>query len=253
MFLNYFIYFIIYAFIGWIYESIFRTITHRKVINSGFLNGPLIPIYGFGAILVVFLFFDDNLSLIPLFLSSMMVTTILEYVTSYVMEKVFHARWWDYSNKPFNVNGRVFLLGAVVFGALSIIVVEYVHPNIISFVNSIDRTFIYFFSIVLFLVLIFDFIYTSVNILNLDKKIRQLDQNIKAYTKKDTVSSSDVRLYIKYKIESDSEYPNTINLLTKKHKTQIKRLIKAFPALSFISNLHIWEDFKEKFNTKDIH
>lgn len=250
MFLNYFVYFIIYSFIGWVYESIFRTITHKKIINSGFLNGPLIPIYGFGAVIIIFLFFDDNLSLIPLFLSAIVVTTILEYVTSYVMEKIFQARWWDYSDKPFNVNGRVYLLGAVVFGAFSVILVKYVHPDIISFVSSININLIYFFSSIIFLLLIFDFIYTSISILNLDKKINELDRNIKLYTKKDIISSSDVKKYIKYKLESDIEYSNKARYLTKKHKFQIKRLIKTFPRLSFIRNLHIWEDFKENFNSK---
>lgn len=247
----YFMYFIIYSFIGWIYESTFRTITHKKIINSGFLNGPLIPIYGFGATSIVLLFYNDNLSFIPLFLSSMVVTTILEYITSYLMEKIFNARWWDYSDKPFNINGRVYLLGALVFGSFSVIVINYVHPHIINLVSKISMNSIYIISASMFIILLYDFSYTTINLLNLDKKIKKLELKIQTFTGKDIISPSDLKEYLKYKISSDLEDHKSVMSSADKHKAQIKRLIKTFPKLSFNRNKHIWEALKEKLDNKD--
>lgn len=104
-------YFMIYSVVGWIYETTLCSITDRHFVNRGFLNGPYCPIYGSGALLdVLILGRIENPFL--LFILGVLVTCSLEYLTSYVMEKLFKARWWDYSDKKFNIGGRVCLLGA---------------------------------------------------------------------------------------------------------------------------------------------
>ena len=104
--ITYFLYFIIYSFLGWLYESILCSITGKKLVNRGFLNGPVCPVYGFGALLIVLVFYGKETSLLPLFLSSMVLTSVVEYFTAVLLEKLFHARWWDYSGRPFNIHGR---------------------------------------------------------------------------------------------------------------------------------------------------
>ena len=94
---TWFLWLMIYSIIGWVYESTICSIGHRKLINRGFLNGPYCPIYGTGAVLVL------------LFFAGALVTCSLEYLTSWLMEKLFHARWWDYSKRKFNIGGRVCL------------------------------------------------------------------------------------------------------------------------------------------------
>ena len=106
--------FFIYSFMGWIYESIFCTIKEKKWCNRGFLYGPIIPIYGFGAVIIsIFVNVSvDNHVTTPwwkVFLVSMVGSAILEYVTSWALEKIFHARWWDYSNMPLNILGQICL------------------------------------------------------------------------------------------------------------------------------------------------
>ena len=100
-------YFIIYSFLGWVMESIVRTISEKKLINTGFLHGPFCPIYGIGAI-ILFAFLDkfEN-NLILLFFVAIIVLTIWEYVVGWMLEKLFNTKYWDYSQQKFNIQGRV--------------------------------------------------------------------------------------------------------------------------------------------------
>ena len=116
---------------GWVWESIILPLARKEVpYNRGFLNGPWIPIYGFGAMLVIILFDIHQISypIHVLFLSSGVVACLLEYLTSFVMEKLFHRRWWDYSQKSFNINGRVCLEGFLCFGLFSVVAINYIQP-----------------------------------------------------------------------------------------------------------------------------
>lgn len=123
-----FLWLIIYSFAGWAYETALCSFLEKKPVNRGFLNGPVCPIYGFGALAVIAAFGARVQSTTALFLASAMLACILEYLTSWAMEKLFFARWWDYSHRPFNLNGRVCLEGFVVFGAFSVLLVRVIHP-----------------------------------------------------------------------------------------------------------------------------
>lgn len=122
------LYFWIYSFLGWAVESTICSVNERKLINRGFLSGPICPIYGFGAMIVI-------LSLTPflnhpafLFLDAVVLTSILEYFTSYAMEKLFHARWWDYSQRRWNINGRICAVTLIPFGILGLVMIYLVKP-----------------------------------------------------------------------------------------------------------------------------
>ena len=108
--------FLIYSFIGWIVEVSAFLIQDHKFVNRGFLIGPVVPIYGTGGILITILLTKYQSDPIVLFCMAVIVCSILEYLTSYVMEKIFKTRWWDYSNKKFNINGRICLEGLILFG-----------------------------------------------------------------------------------------------------------------------------------------
>lgn len=133
-----FLWFIVYSFFGWAYESILCSCTSHSLVNRGFLNGPLCPVYGFGAITVILAFWrEPDISVWNLFFSSMVLTCSLEYFTSWGMEKLFHARWWDYSEYRFNLNGRICLLGAAAFGSFSVLLIKVVHPRVAALVNRL--------------------------------------------------------------------------------------------------------------------
>ena len=125
--------FFIYSFMGWIYESIFCTIKEKKWCNRGFLYGPIIPIYGFGAVIIsIFVNVSvDNHVTTPwwkVFLVSMVGSAILEYVTSWALEKIFHARWWDYSNMPLNLHGRINIISSTGFGLAGVLIIYVIKP-----------------------------------------------------------------------------------------------------------------------------
>ncbi|MDD2435285.1 MAG: putative ABC transporter permease [Bacilli bacterium] len=132
-----FLIFLIYSVMGWFIEVIYTFIRKGQLVNRGFLIGPYCPIYGVGAIIMIFLLEPYHDDLLVLFVMSMVICTIMEYFTSYLMEKIFKARWWDYSHLAFNVNGRVCLTNAIEFGLLSVVLIAFVHGPIINFISNI--------------------------------------------------------------------------------------------------------------------
>lgn len=130
-------YFVIYAFLGWVCEDLYCGIPKKKFINRGFLYGPYCPIYGVGALLVLYPLLFVKQYPILVFILGVLITSVLEYVTSWAMEKLFKTRWWDYSQRLLNINGRVCLLNSTLFGIMSIVVVYIIHPTIEDFVHWI--------------------------------------------------------------------------------------------------------------------
>jgi len=140
VFKKFFSLFIVYSFIGWFMEVIWTFITDKKIINRGFLIGPYCPIYGVGCLLLILLLNNFKTNVFLLFIMSIIVCSILEYSTSFFMEKLFKARWWDYSNRRFNLNGRICAETMIPFGILGVLVVYFLNPffsNIIVFNNIV--------------------------------------------------------------------------------------------------------------------
>lgn len=135
----YFLLFIIYAVIGWCMEVTCKLIQYKRFINRGFLIGPYCPIYGYGAILITILLKKYTGDPLVLFVMSIFLFTILEYLTSYFMEKIFKARWWDYSKKKFNINGRVCLSTMLPFGILGMFVMYVSNPFLLGKIEMIPE------------------------------------------------------------------------------------------------------------------
>ena len=130
---NYFLWFLFFSLLGWVYECIFCTVKGGHWENRGFLFGPICPIYGCGGVLVLLVFgnltpSDVSLPLWAVFLISLVGSAIMEYITSYVLEKLFHAIWWDYSNVPLNINGRICLPASIGFGVVGTVLYQFVLP-----------------------------------------------------------------------------------------------------------------------------
>ncbi len=121
-------YVFIYAFFGWCAEVMFAAVKHRKFVNRGFLCGPVCPIYGFGAVSVLLCLEPIKQSAALTFAGAVAVTSLLEFVTGFVLEKVFHQKWWDYSRTPLNIMGYVCLPFSLLWGAACLAVVYLVHP-----------------------------------------------------------------------------------------------------------------------------
>ena len=154
----YFLLFVIYSFIGWVVEVIDQRIEIGKFVNRGFLVGPVCPIYGVAGLLMIFLLTKYMNSPLILFVVAIFICSILEYFTSYFMEKIFKARWWDYSDKKLNINGRICVETMIPFGFLAMVVLYLFNPFITSKIRMIPQNVFYVISIVLFLIYMVDLI-----------------------------------------------------------------------------------------------
>lgn len=126
---RYFLCFVLYGIMGWMYESAYYTMRYRRPVNTGFLNGCFCPIYGIGALLIVKLL--GSIESVPqLFVTGMLLTCTLEYIVSWVLEELFHERWWDYSSWRFNIKGRVCLTAGLAFGTMAVLLVKVIHPAV---------------------------------------------------------------------------------------------------------------------------
>lgn len=162
-------FFAIYSFAGWCVEVLYYFKNERRFVNRGFLYGPFCPIYGFGAVsLVVFLdSYKDNIFL--LFFLAVIFTSLLEYFTGYILEKTFRTKWWDYTEDPFNIHGRVCLLYSLLWGAGEVIIIRIVHPILNGLVMSVPETLDDIILSVIIIYFIADFCFTLISLMQFDK------------------------------------------------------------------------------------
>lgn len=216
---DYFLLFMMYSFLGWVIEVCNFLIVSHRIVDRGFLIGPYLPIYGFGSLFIVIFLTKYQDAPITLFCMSMILCATLEYTTSFVMEKLFHARWWDYSNQKFNINGRICLETASLFGLGGCVIIYLIHPlfgKILSVVNPICLNII---TILLFTIFIIDILVSFKVIFN----FRTFTKNIR----KD--STNEINKFVKNTLSSNSIFG--------------KRLILAFPNVQTTIR-----DFKKKRN-----
>lgn len=168
---KYFIYFMIYSFVGWVLEVIVAYRKQKKFINRGFLIGPYCPIYGWGILIIIILLGNDHSDPLGIFLKSIVIAGILEYFTSYFMEKIYKFRWWDYSNKKFNINGRICLETLIPFGLLGLIFFNYVHPFIANLIDKVPSNILIIIAILLFAIYILDNIISNKLLYKISNKV----------------------------------------------------------------------------------
>lgn len=163
------IYFLIYSFFGFIFEVIYCSIGNKKLMNRGFLYSSLCPIYGLSVVvMIIFLYKYKELYyiIVPL---SLFLSLAIEYFTSYLLEKFFSIRLWDYSNYKFNLNGRICLINSLIFLALIILVIYVIHPNIIKLVNVIPSSYLYIISPIFLVLIFFDIVLTLISLIKFNK------------------------------------------------------------------------------------
>ncbi len=197
-FLYLFFLFFIYAIIGWCMEMISTSIRYKRVTNRGFLIGPYCPIYGVAALLMIYFLGKYENDLLVLFVMSVFISSTLEYFTSYIMEKIFKARWWDYSTRTFNIDGRVCLSNSILFGILGILLIAYVHPIVRSVITAIELPYFYVASTFCFTVFVIDFGVSFQITINLKHSLQHLRKdNTEEISKKikDKLSESSKLFY----------------------------------------------------------
>lgn len=214
---HFFLWFMFYSVVGWIYETVLCSAQQRQFVNRGFLNGPYCPIYGYGAIFDI-LFLSEIENPILLFLAAMLLTSTLEYLTSWGMEQIFHARWWDYSDKKFNINGRVYLTGAIAFGTFSLVLIKVVHPAITAYTETIPPMVCSLVALTLFATLLADTVFTITKFSEINDLLRDMTDTF------DDAMQSAKSLY--------EQFGTTCRFKLRKINSQIRRMLRSFPKLT---------------------
>ena len=223
----------IFSILGWIMEVIVCSICDKRLVNRGFLIGPYCPIYGFGSLLMLIITpYQDN----PLvcFILALVLCSVLEYLTSYLMEKMFKVRWWDYSNDSFNINGRICLRNAIAFGALGVLFTRYLNPLFMNIFGNIDVSIIKTISIIILIITTIDII-VSFNVMHSVQSI--INNNLSLYINKD--ATTNIKKLISNKLSNinflEKRLIKTYHLL-EKEKDKIKEKIKNQYSLLLIFN-----------------
>lgn len=163
--------FLIYSIGGYLLEVAAYFISTKRIVNRGFLCGPVIPIYGIGALFILFTlmrYYDDP---VVVFVFGVIITSALEYFVSFILEKLFHNKWWDYSTKKYNINGRVCLRNSIFFGVLSLVIIYFITPILLQFLGLFKFKTLVIFSIVTAILFILDLIYSIIIAYNLRNRI----------------------------------------------------------------------------------
>lgn len=221
MFYTYFLLYFIYSIIGWFLEVGLAFYEHKKFVNRGFLIGPYCPIYGVGCLLLTILLSKYINEPGVIFAFSIFICATLEYLTSYLMEKIFKLRWWDYSNMKFNINGRICLETLIPFGIIGVLVVKYISPFLINTINSINFNVLVIINIIILSILITDILISFNVVFNLKNVTRNLNKD----------STEDIKKAI-YKFIHNNIF-------------MYNRIVKAFPNMKKIIN-------EQKKRNKDI-
>lgn len=222
---TYFLLFMIYSVAGWIMEVTCKSFEAKKFINRGFMIGPYCPIYGWGAIFITILLKRYISDWIVLFFMSMITCGVLEYLTSYVMEKLFHARWWDYSRRKYNINGRICLETLVPFGLLGLTIMYITNPIILNALQSIPDNILNVIAIVLFVMFTIDGIVSLKVVSNVRATSTKLNKEAKTMDNTEEITAK-VKEILRNKSVLNrrliNAYPNLQTVLKKK-KEEIKR------------------------------
>ena len=202
--------FIIYSFIGYLIEVTSCSFTEKKLnFSRGYFVGPYLPIFGVGSMIFANFFQKYKGDFFALFIIGLFSACILEYITSYLLEKIFKLRWWDYSSRKFNLNGRISLETGIGFGILGVLIVRYIHPFLLRFLLELSDTTIFISGTILFIIFFVDFVFSTYT-------ISRLKIDISKYKSKDSTS------YVRGEV-FDS---------LKKSSIFYSRLFKSFPNFS---------------------
>lgn len=258
-----FLIFILFSFIGWISEVIYVGVTStHKFVNRGFLYGPLCPVYGFGGVIILMLPPSLYTTWIPLFFASMILCTTVEYFVSWLMEKLFHARWWDYSHYKIQLNGRICLLNSILFGFLGVGVIHFVYPLMIDILNSFGQTLINISAMIILALLSVDIFFTVrklVNFANVMKKLKEIGETLNShYGQEEWFKKDSFMEMINSVIERAENRKEEINqkILEKLEKFQslphhtIESFIKRFPSIKSNQYMEELNLFKEKIKNR---
>lgn len=169
-------YFFVYGVLGWCVEVAFAAVKEGRFVNRGFLNGPICPIYGVGVVSVIFSLQGFSESLLILYLASAVLVTFIEWLTGYVMDRIFHQKWWDYSGQPLNIGGYVCLPFSLIWGVFCVFIVKCFQPFVAHLIGYIPHIAGIVILVILSIAMIADLYVTASAILKLNKRLEAMEK-----------------------------------------------------------------------------
>lgn len=174
---QYIVWFFAYSFCGWCWEVGLRLVQHHVFVNRGFVTGPVLPIYGFGGLIAIVILHPIG-NVFAQFVVGALSAATMEYATSWAMEKLFHARWWDYSNKPFNLHGRIYLLGVVTFGVMMVVVDRVFQPLLKDLTDAVPPAVLEVLAAIMLCTFLVDLTMSVIHMKNFNKKLEAVQGRI---------------------------------------------------------------------------
>ena len=232
LFYEFVLLFFVFAVLGWLMEVTLKYIQYHHFINRGFLIGPYCPIYGWGVVSVTILvggLIGYRGTIAETFWTGFVICGALEYFTSWYMEKVFHARWWDYSSKPMNLNGRIWIGNLILFGLASVVIVRFIAPHYFNLVGQLSDGFLKIAAISIIILILSDYILSHF-LMNIVK------QEIDHSSKDDT-----------------EEIAKEVRALLKDHNLLERRILAAYPDFKALPNKIKKDYLQAKSDYKKVH
>ena len=232
-------YFIIYSILGWCVEVIYATYKTKSFINRGFLNGCWCPLYGAGATLIIVIL--DPIGKYPLlvFLASILITTAIEFFTGLFLELLYHKKWWDYSNRRFNIKGYICLEFSLIWGVLCLLVYSYIHPGIKFLVNKIPFVPGAIILAIFILAFVVDNVISTIQATKFARYVKRFRDTYRKTSDAIGGKISDTAMVVMDKVSS-----------VKLHASQ-RRLLKAFPSMKDKKDKTIIQRIREKADNKE--
>lgn len=274
-----FAYFFVYGFLGWCVEVSYATTKEREFVNRGFLNGPICPIYGLGVAIVVELLMKYRSNLLLLYVASVILVSALEWVTGFLLEKIFHNKWWDYSAMPLNLNGYICVPFSLVWGVACVLIVDFIHPLIHKVISWVPLILGVVILIVFVIVILTDCIVTAAGIFKMNhalehmsyitNQLHDISDQIGEEIYKKTIEAMDHQEATRQKMNQASinmkEKQQELSEDMRKQISELRilrddivskmmmenhtsrRLMKAFPKMKVIQKPKLLGEMKERF------
>ena len=248
-----FLSFFVYGFLGWCTEVAFAAFKERRFVNRGFLNGPICPIYGVGVTMVIWCLDPVRENLLILYVASVILVTVLEGLTGYAMDKIFHNKWWDYSEQPLNIGGYVCVLFSLIWGVFCVLIVKIIHPLIYKVLTMIPLVLGIVVMACLAVGLLADLYVTASGILKMNRRLEAMEKIAAELKELSDKVGENIYENVMEGMEFREEKKARIEELKAKYeemaenRTKVgERLVKAFPKMQVGQHKEIFEELRER-------
>lgn len=257
-------YFFIYAFLGWVVEVIYHAIVQHKLANRGFLNGMLCPIYGVGMVILIVFLEPIKSNLVLLFLGAVVLCSLLELITGFVLKTLFKQRWWDYSEEKFNIGGYICLKFSLCWGFAGVFAVAVLHSAVEKLVGLVPFEVTAVVVVILTVLTVIDIAATVIDITGFNKELTHIDEMgdmIKAISDEitkmlyeESLDAEEAYMKRKLEIEQKKAELDALKAKAESKKSEItealtrgqKRMLRAFPNIKSVNHRDTMEEIKQK-------